>query len=47
MNEVKQNLKKNGVTPEQLFNIASKNIVGKINKNDIKTAFVKLIPNFP
>jgi len=30
-----------------LFNIASKNTVGKINKNEIKAAFTKLIPNFP
>lgn len=47
MNEVTKNLNKNGVTPEQVFNIASKNTIGKINKNEIKAAFSKLIPNFP
>lgn len=30
-----------------MFNIASKNTIGKINKNEIKAAFSKLIPNFP
>lgn len=49
MEEVKKNLKKNGLVPEQVFNSAASkgNLTGKIAKEEIKKAFYKLIPGFP
>lgn len=47
MEEVKKNLKKNGLEPDQIFNSAAKGSKGKIQKEEIKKSLFKLVPGFP